>query len=591
MSDRIGHWLRGSAWLVAIAVLLSSCGMEAWGCGLEVGRACASSQGDPEDCTVLTVSRGDRAFFGGNSDWVNWDCTYYWVDPGGLTGYGAIYFGRPDNVQQGFNEMGLAYDSNGLPVAPVHARSGREPVSGGYTSYPIEILRACATVEEVIAWVDGHQWHTAMHDQLHFADASGDAVVISAGPNGEIALTRKPTGDGSLVSTNFNLANPANGSFPCWRYTRAESLLDRIGGREELTVERVAAVLDAVHVATPNVWTVMSVIGDLPHGLVYVYLFHQFEAPITLNVADEITRSPAPGPLRDLFPPETLAQVDQAYDRLIARPAGCRAAGMVWLGLVFLSLTAFLLLARPGRRAAIVWLPVVVVLGPLGLLVWWLALGRARGGAAEADGRSALQQRASVETAAGLVPAVVGIVLAFLIILQVPAINESSLHQLLVDWGLPLGIGLIFAQAPLLARADKILFSRVAWRRLAWAVVSTNLAVAGLMATFLPLAPLRLNLCSIDGLTLLSWWAIAVVSAPIAGLPLYGYQRWAVRRGLASWSALLPGEEEESAIRSGSARLSWRQLVLWMVASLVVLAAGIALGAVLSGVLQGVIQG
>jgi hypothetical protein len=98
---------------------------------------------------------------------------------------------------------------------PVTSHPGRKPVHGGYTSYPIRILQECATVEDVITWVQEHRWHTMMHDQLHFVDATGDAVVISAGPDGEVAFTRKPAGDGFLVSTNFNLANPSNGSYPC----------------------------------------------------------------------------------------------------------------------------------------------------------------------------------------------------------------------------------------------------------------------------------------------------------------------------------------------------------------------------------------
>jgi len=115
----------------------------------------------PRGCTIFTVSHGDRVFFGGNGDWINFDSNYYWVDPGGATGYGAIYFGVPNNVQQGFNEKGLAYDANGLPLSPVNAHPGRKPVYGGYTSYLIQILQECATVEEVIAWVQEHQWHEA----------------------------------------------------------------------------------------------------------------------------------------------------------------------------------------------------------------------------------------------------------------------------------------------------------------------------------------------------------------------------------------------------------------------------------------------
>jgi hypothetical protein len=126
--------------------------------GQDIPASPSCGDADLRHCTVLTVSQGNRVFFGGNDDYINRDSTY-WVDPGGATLYGAIYFGERDNIQQGFNEKGLAYDANGLPGAPVNAHPGRQPVHGGYASYPIQILRACATVEEVIAWVQEHQWH------------------------------------------------------------------------------------------------------------------------------------------------------------------------------------------------------------------------------------------------------------------------------------------------------------------------------------------------------------------------------------------------------------------------------------------------
>ena len=102
----------------------------------------------PSGCTVLTLSKGEQVFFGGNDDYINPD-SYYWVDPGDAQNYGAIWIGQPDNVQQGVNEQGLAYDANGLPRVDVNPHSERIPVSGSYTSYPIHILHECATVEEV----------------------------------------------------------------------------------------------------------------------------------------------------------------------------------------------------------------------------------------------------------------------------------------------------------------------------------------------------------------------------------------------------------------------------------------------------------
>ncbi len=578
---------RSSGWYYAVATLLPVLGclvamvlVYQWFPGLpgtfeskptqpECGQegAALRSRCDPPSrgCTVFTVSQGDRVFFAGNDDWHERDSTY-WVGPGSDTRYGAIYFGEPDNVQQGFNERGLAYDSNGLPPAPVNSYPGREPVYGGYTSYPIQILQACATVEEVIAWVQEHQWHQAMHDQLHFADATGDAVVISAGPDGQVAFTRKPDGDGFLVSTNFNLANPVNGfSYPCWRYDRAEELLKDIDDRDDLTAERAASVLDAVHVESATAWTVMSVVGDLPRGLVYVYLFHQFDAPIVLNVAEEIARAPNPGPLRDLFPPETVSRVDQAYQRLMARSARCDAVGFTWLGLVAVSLVALLLLARSRRRDLAFWAPVVAVLGPVGLLVWLIA----------ARGRRA---SALVEAVGDLAPYVVGMVAALLMVVLVPGIGQNTLLQLLAFYGLPLTIGLLLYQSPLLARATRSSYARTILRRLPAVLVSTNLALAGLLAISLPLIKWHLDYCGFSTLTVLTWWAIAVLGALGGGLLLYTYHAWAVRCGFAAWSALLWGAGEASDGATAVSSPLWRRLWLWIVLSFVILVAGVTVG-------------
>lgn len=540
------------------------------------GRAASCSPCDPppRGCTIFTVVKGDRVFFGGNGDWINFDSNYYWVDPGSDRHYGAVYFGVPDNVQQGFNEKGLAYDSNGLPLAPIDTHPGREPVYGGYTGYPIQILQACATVKEVIAWVQEHRWHEAMHDQMHFADAGGDAVVIGAGPDGKVALTRKPSGEGYLVSTNFNLANPSNGSWPCWRYDRARELLQEIHSPDELTAERAASVLDAVHVESTTVWTILSVVGDLPRGLVYVYLFHQFDAPIVLNVADEIARAPDPGPVRELFPEETVRQADQAYRRLVARGLRCDSAGLIWAGLSVLSLVALLLMTRSRRRALLFWVLVVTVLGPIGLLAWLVI---SRGG----------RRDALVETVGDLIPYVIGMVGALLVAVLASQASQSALLQLLAFLGLPLVTALFIYQAPLLARATGTGYVRTLLRRLPAVIVSTNLGLAGVLAVGLPAVKWRLERCGLGPLTVLSWWAIAALGALGGGLLLYAYHAWGVRHGFSAWSALLRDTGTGCDRMTRASSPSWPHLWPWISVSFVILAAGVALGAVGSSLVAG----
>jgi hypothetical protein len=571
---------------VVIGLLLSSCmpitydtAVPGQGGAAVVGasKLCSLCDSPPRGCTIFTVSQGDRVFFGGNGDWINFDGNYYWVDPGdvalyGPTGYAAIYFGRPDNVQQGFNEKGLAYDSNGLPPAPVSSHPGRQPAYGGHTSYPIQILRACGTVEDVIAWVQEHRWHESMHYQMHFADATGDAVVISAGPDGKVAFTRKPASDGFLVSTNFNLANPGNGAYPCWRYERARDILQEIDSEEELTAERAASVLDAVHVESATVWTIMSVVGDLPRGLVYVYLFHQFDAPIVLNIKEEIARVPDPGPLRDLFPAETVRRADQAYQRLITRSTRCNAVGLTWLGLVIVSLVVWFFIAGSKRRRLSLWTLVVMVFGPVGLLVW-LIVARGR------------QQHILEEVIGDLPPYVVGMVAAYLMLVLISGISQNALVQLLAFYSIPLIIGLFLYQGPLLAQVTRNGYGRTLWRRLPGVLVSTNLALAGLFTVGTPLIKAHLNHCGFSTLTALSWWAIIVLGTLGSGLLLYVYYVWAIRRGFTAWTALLGDTGDDIAMVSSP---SWRRLWLWILLSFVVLVAGIGAGVVGSALAEGI---
>jgi hypothetical protein len=156
-------------------------------------------------------------------------------------------------------------------------------------------------------------------NQVLLADANGDAVVISAGADREIAFTRKPQGDGYQLITNFNLANKHNtfpGSFPCWRFDKAEEMLNKISGKEELTVKYFQSILEAVHIEGPIGNTEYSNVIDLRKGIVYLNHWHQYNETAVVVVEKEIkkhansasvfaegTSQTPPMPIKDLFSP------------------------------------------------------------------------------------------------------------------------------------------------------------------------------------------------------------------------------------------------------------------------------------------------
>jgi len=525
-------------------------------------------------CTVFTLSKGDQVFFGGNDDYINPD-SYYWVDPGREGEYGAIWIGTPDNVQQGVNEMGLAYDANGLPRVDTNPHPEREPVAGGYTSYPIQILRENATVAEVVDWVQRHQWHSFMHDQLQFADAGGDGVIISAGPDGELVYTRKPTGDGFLVSTNYNVADPGNGfGYPCWRYEAAQRMLNQLVARPgDLVPADVAAVLDTVHVDGGTSWTIASLLADLPRGKVYLYYFHQFDHPLVLDVAEELASPTEPGPLSRLFPEKVQREAGRRYEEIQSRSGRCQWIGLFWFGVTAASLTALLFLAGSRRRGLVFWLLVVTTLGPLGLLIWGLGGRKTDAGI----GRLGL-----VEAAGDVVPTAVAFVTLLIVVALVPQAQSPGLLQVALILGLPFSMGLLFHGA-LLSSAANMGFLQLVRRRFPHVVVAMTLGLAGINTIAVPLVGLSTKACAILPLpagTVGVFWAIIASGSVAGGSLLWIYGRWAAGRGFRAWTALVSGEIEPSFA-------GWRRIWWWIPLGLVALAGSVLVIAYLQRLLQG----
>jgi hypothetical protein len=250
----------------------------------------------PQSCTIFTAAIGDRVLFGNNEDYYL-DGTYMWFFPsqpletpnGTIQTHGAMFFGFDNNnhpgdgyVQGGMNDQGLCYDANGLPVIPLNPHPEQEE-SHQYFHLFLEILWECSTVNETIDWFESHYLGNAIGCQMHFADASGDAVVISGGDDGELAYTHIDNST-YLVSTNFNLANHSNGWYPCWRYEAATFFLEDISSEEDLTVETFEYILDIVSVDE----TSYSNIFDPIQRDIYVYYEHNFNKVVRLNLYEEL---------------------------------------------------------------------------------------------------------------------------------------------------------------------------------------------------------------------------------------------------------------------------------------------------------------
>jgi len=522
-------------------------------------------------CTVITLSKGDSVFFGGNDDFINPD-SYYWVEPGDSSRYGVIWIGTPDNPQQGVNEKGLAYDSNGLPRVDVNPHSERIPVAGEYYHhYCMQIMHECSTVEEVIRWVGLHQRPSYMHDQLHFADASGDAVIISAGKDGEMVLTRKAPGDGFLVSTNFNVANPSNASsYPCWRYDKARELMGPlIAGEGPVTSMDATNVMDAVHVAEGSGWTIETMVADMVNGIVYIYYFYQYDSPVVLNVKQELSNPREPGPLSMLFPEEVREEAARRYRDASSNLVFNKVVGIAWPAVVIVSLILLFTVCADFKKGLRFWLPAVIILGPVALIIRYIVNKRCR---------TELCKNVLIETLGNIVPVVISYTIALsILVLKMLSGSASDQIQLLLMFGLPIIVGWVF-HIVFLAPVSNRSIGRFLIQRLPQVLITTFMGLGGIIPIAMPLVNKSLNMSLLKPLSPLAvttWWAIVVLGALAGGLLIFLFERWEVKRGFRSWTVLAHSYGE--LIIPSFKRLWW-----WILISFNLMVAGLVIGITLS---------
>ena len=263
-----------------------------------------------KSCTIFTVSSGNTTLFGNNEDY-RLNKAYMWCVPaqristfssGDRDIYGAIFFGFNNNVndvegideweQGGMNEYGLCFDVNGLPGTPLTL--GSDKIYPYTTHVLAQTLWECKNVSEVIAWYGTHKWDV-MGGQVHYADATGDAVVVSASALGQWAFTRlnATTPYSFLVSTNFNLVNPDNGQYPCDRFNTASQLLENITDESQITVAKCAEILHATHL-TGNSGTKYSNVLDPIHRKIYFNQGKTFSQQVEIDVTEKLQEDTTP---------------------------------------------------------------------------------------------------------------------------------------------------------------------------------------------------------------------------------------------------------------------------------------------------------
>jgi hypothetical protein len=237
-----------------------------------------------ESCSVFNAGDGDIALVGNNEDFAD-PFPKVWFLPPEDGKFGRVYFGFENQYQGGMNDQGLFFDS--LAVDPVDVpHDDGKPIHFG--NLILKAMEECATVECVLEIFERFSLPGTSQNQIFVADSTGDAAVIEQ-PD---VVRKRGT---YQVATNFRQSTTE--SITCERYLTAEAML---AGADAYSLEVFRDILEAVQNAAGG--TTYSNIYDLKRRTVYVYLFHDFEHEVMINLDEELQMGAHGYDLAALFP-------------------------------------------------------------------------------------------------------------------------------------------------------------------------------------------------------------------------------------------------------------------------------------------------
>ena len=215
-------------------------------------------------CTIFVLADTNRVLFCNNEDWSN-PKTRIWFVPAGTTNYGCVYVGFDDGFPQGgLNTEGLASDW----VAGSKEAWNPDPslpTSAGNR----QLLETCATIEEAVAFFEGHREMGFYSARVLVADRTGASVIIGAK-------------DGKLQVEKSN---------QCRGFGYGAQTLDLMltVGSPAATPDKGAKILRAC-LQKGKYATKYSNIFDLKSGDIFLFPFPDREDQVKLNLAAELKK-------------------------------------------------------------------------------------------------------------------------------------------------------------------------------------------------------------------------------------------------------------------------------------------------------------
>jgi hypothetical protein len=238
-------------------------------------------------CTVFSYAADGIILFGNNEDYARLE-PHIWFVPGRGPYYGVLCLGFGEGAPQGgMDTAGLCYDAAGSTAITLNWHREKATALPGWLTL---VLQQCATVDEVEPFVRRYDFSSSGMAQFLWLDRTGDSLIVTSGPDGEIVFLRQS--GGRRVITSFNVTDPSYGRYPCWRYDTAEMLLLSIeSGSREASIATFRAILQGVHQSQS---TTYSNIFDLVTLTAYVYRDHNYRDVRILDLREVFATGPPP---------------------------------------------------------------------------------------------------------------------------------------------------------------------------------------------------------------------------------------------------------------------------------------------------------
>lgn len=247
-------------------------------------------------------------------------------EKGDFDSFGVAYFVHRDDVFQGaINEFGLIFDVFSLPIKVNHSRE-MPPVSKNRDALIIEIMKTCATVEEVRKTIEQRNVTFFPGGMMWFIDQYGHHLIVE--PDTLLSGT-----DARYILTNFRPSETKHEDVKSERFQNARAILNQkiSDGRQHCQ-----QLMKTMHACRKKLGegTLYTSVFDLHQRKLHLFFYHDFEHEVVIDLKKELAKGNHTILFTDIFPPNA------EYNRLKAYKTPFNSETIFWalistLGIAF----------------------------------------------------------------------------------------------------------------------------------------------------------------------------------------------------------------------------------------------------------------